>query len=202
MGQIVQMAYGKANFPSTLATWACQKVTAPFVRVSGVTAGVRRGQPHHQQCGAIDQHGGIVTQQVEHENGTILMLTASWKRGGMPIKDAAIFIKLRGTGPHWRIMAKVPLSDANRIGETALHFMGHGDILNESDLAVSGLEVPRQWRSRFMQLEEVEECYELTMLSPETAARAQLSAISTETGVVVREIAAMPNRRLRFGKRG
>lgn len=201
MGMIVQLAYGKANFANTLATYSAQKVTAPFVRVSAVTAGKRMGQVHHALCGFLDLHGGMATNTVEHELGTVLLLQASWKRGGFPVKDGAIFLKLRATAPQYRIMAKIPLDAENRIGEHAMHFMGNADILNESDLQVLGFEVPRQYRGRFMADEEVESCFTISMLSPETAPRAQTTAIATERGVEVREVAAMPMRRLRFGRR-
>lgn len=197
---IVDLAYGKANFSNTLATYSAQKVTAPFVRVSAVTAGKRMGQTHHALCGHLDLHGGMTTNSVDHENGTVLLLQASWKRKGFPIKDGAIFVKLRATGPFYRIMAKMPLDSENRIGEHALHFAGHADILNEDDLKVLGFEIPRQYRSKFMADEEVEACFAISLVSPETAPRAQTTAIATERGVEIREIAALPTRRLRFGR--
>lgn len=195
-GQTVSLGYGKANFPGTLATYSCMKTTAPFARVTAITSGKRHGKPVHEAAGTMEHHGGFTTGSVEHPNGTVILLQASWKRGGAPLRDAALFMRLRAGAPLYRVNAFVPTNMANTYGDRVSVFCGYADIMSNDELQLLGIQVNRSYSEKFMDFEEVDECYEIIELMPESQGRPQLSAIATPTGIELREVAQAPQRRL------
>lgn len=196
MRQTVSLAFGKANLSSVLATYGSMKVTAPFVRVSAATSGQRVGQQTSSPVGTHDLNGVIVYQQVQHENGTVLLLTASWKRGGSPIKDAALFLRLRLGAPTYNILAKVPTGRENICGDSFSMFSGSADIMNADELLSLGIEVGRSYVSRFMDSEEIDECFSINQISAGSTPRPLITEITTSEGTQVKEIAQVPTRRL------
>lgn len=196
--QNIQIAYGKANLSNMLATYGAMKVTAPFDRVSAATTGVKLGYPNTTRVGRHEHNGVIVSCGVQHDNGTILLLTASWKRGGASIRDGAIFLKLRHGAAHYNIVAKVPVGQESLSGDTFIMFSGCADILNINDLKVLGIEASRSYIGRFMDMEELGECFSITQIAREVIPRPTLSAISTPGGIELREVAQEAPRRLRL----
>ena len=194
--QTVSVGYGKANLSNTLATYASMAVSAPFVRVSAVTSGQRVGKGNAARVGEHDMNGVVITQQVQHPNGTVILLTASWKRGGASIRDGALFVRLRHGAPTYNVVAKVPTGQDNICGDSFTLFSGSADIMNADELALLGIQVNRSYVSRFMDDEELEECFQIVQLARETVARPSLTAISTPDGVQYREVAQLPSRRL------
>lgn len=201
MGQIVELGYGGCNYANTGAKVAVMKVEPPFKRTLAATSGATRGQITRHNSGTLDIHGFLVSQRSEHENGTILLVQVGWTRRGSPLREGALFFRLRAGAPQYRILAKLPTDAENRYGDRFAAFTGYADILNESDLVVAGLQVNRSYTDRFMSEEELEECFEISVLTPETTPRPSLAAVSTPTGLEMREIAQMPSRRLRLNRR-
>lgn len=200
--QTISLGYGKANLSNTLATYACMKVSAPFNRVTAITSGERVGRSSAVQVGGHEMHGVLVTQQVQHENGTIILLTASWKRSGGSIRDGSLFLRLRHGAPTHNIIATVPTGRENVCGDRFSMFTGMADIMNVDELGAVGVEVNRSYASRFMDNEELDECFQIVQLSKATAERPVLTAISTTDGLQMREVAQAPTRRLIFRRGG
>ena len=198
--QTVTLAYGKANLSSSLATYGSMKVTAPFERVSAANSGERVGQNRYDRVGTSDINGAIVSTNVRHPNGTVILLTASWKRGGAAIRDGALFVRLRHGAPHYNISARLPTGRESICGDSFIAFSGMADILNVDQLGLLGIQVNRSYVSRFMDQEELGECFTISQLSRETIPRPSLTAIETPAGVEMREVAQEPSRRLRFNR--
>ena len=197
-GQIVDLGFGKANTSNTIASFAAMKAAEPFTRVTAVGSGKRiKGSDHSLPFGRLDMNGSLVNMKVEHENGTILLMQVSWKRNGTPIRDAALFIRLRHGAPLYAVHAKLPLGRENQVGESFQMFQGCGDILNAAELQVAGLVIPRNYASNFMIVEELKECFVIRKLRDETQAKPTLTAIATSEGVKLREIPSEAPRRLR-----
>lgn len=200
--QITNIGYGKANLSETFASYVAWKVTAPFDKESAANSGHRiPGSYHAEPVGTTDHRGALITQRVKHEDGTVILLQASWKRGGSPIRDGALFLRLRTGAASYRIRAKVPQDATTICGPLFTVFEGHADILNESELTVLNLKVPRSYTDRFMQLDEIDECFQIEEFAPATVDKPQLTAVATSEGVKMVELAAMPSRRLRVGRR-
>jgi hypothetical protein len=196
MLQTISIGYGKANLSNTLATYASLKVTAPFNRESALSSGKRVGSSHVSNVGNTDINGVLINQQVAHENGTIILVTASWKRKGSGIRDGALFLRLRHGAPSYSIQAYVPTGYDNIYGNNFTVFSGSADIMNADELLLMGIQVSRSYVGRFMEHEELEECFSITRIGQETAPRPVLTAIATAEGMQLKEVAQLPVRRL------
>lgn len=194
----VTLGFGKANFPDTSASYTCQKVEGPFVRVSAVTSGKPLSGGREYLPGRIPHRGTIWVRPVEHPEGTLILLQASWKRNGAPIRDGAIFLKLRNQGAQWEIDFKVPTDHENVIGDRVRAFEGRCDVLGALELTNMGIEIPRMFRDKFMSDEEVDECFYITRVSSEIAARPQRVLVGEGREAKVVEMAAAPARRMAF----
>lgn len=197
------LGFGKANLPGTYASIACFRLKPPFMRDSAVNSGRQdRNYSRDYAIGAIEERGMLYQRRVEHETGTVVMLQSGWKRNGSPIRDGAIFLRLREDATEWRITAKLPLSDGNTYGAEFVVFEGRADMLNADELQTFGFEVNRSYRSRFMAREEIDECFLLQILSQERSARPSLMIVGTGEQRRLVEVAAAPSRRLVLRKRG
>lgn len=193
--QIVTLGYGKANLSNVLATYASMKVTAPFARISAISAGARHGQTV-TQVGRYELNGAVLSVRSEHENGTVILLQSSWRRGGSLLREGGLFLRLRAGAPLFEVHAKMPLGYDNVAGESFLMFSGYADIVNPDELKLIGIEVNRSFINRFMDGEELEECYRIVQLTQGTQERPTITAIATPTGIEMREVPQAPARRL------
>lgn len=198
MGQICTLGFGKANLSNTLATYSCMKVTGPWLQVSAVTSGKRHGMNQAAPVGVHEMSGSLITGRSEHENDTIIKVQASWKTMQVPVRDAALFFKLRAGAPLYRVDARVPTGPENHFGDLFTIFSAYGDLMNSEDLYEAGIALPRQYADKFMQEDEVEECFVLTQVQPETMARPIKTAILSASGVQYEEMAQRPQRRIRL----
>lgn len=196
--QVIHCGYGKANMASVLATYAAMKVTPPFHRVSAATSGKRAGQQTVTNVGTWRETGVLISAPVEHPQGTIILLQTKFMKGPMLLRDGGLFLRLREGAPLYSIMANVPTGPENVCGDQFLMFSGNADILNADELRLVGLDVPRGYLSRYMDPEELQECYRIVMVNEGHIPRPAISAIATPTGVEMREIAQAPTRRLRI----
>lgn len=197
--QSIHIGYGKANFATVRATYAAMKVTAPFARVSAATTGRRSGGMSRVMVGTLDDHGAILQCAVEHEPGTIILLQVSRTRNTVPISEGALFLRLRGQAAHYRIEGKIPSSAQNRCGERVMIFSGNADFMTPQELeAECGIQVNRGYISRFMDHDELDECFSIVQVAPEVAPRSQVQTVLGEMGEVKTAMAAVPVRRLRL----
>lgn len=197
--QAVVIGFGKANFPDTLATFAVFRVRTPFYRESGVTTGRQiPGAYAEYLAGAHADHGSLYRKTVEHKMGDVIALQASWKRNGSPLRDGAVFLRLRDGATKWKIEAKLPRSQANRIGGEFVVFEGHADILTVDDLDEAGFALPGSWRDKFMSEEEVDECFVFEQLLAERLPRPVLTTVIRDGKETVVEVAPKPLRRMLF----
>jgi hypothetical protein len=198
----VELGYGKANLSDMLATYASLRVTAPFKRETAIQTGRRvPGSDNAIPVGKFDLNGALLNAKVDHPTGTIIAVQASWKRRGAPIREAALFFRLREGAALYDVRAKVPLGPDNYCGDSFLIFGGYGDLLTPDELHLHGLEVNRGFKERFMQPVEIGECFVIRQLRAETIHRPTLQAVATSEGVQMREIPAAPGRRLNLRKR-
>jgi hypothetical protein len=200
-GQTLLLGYGKANYRNTLATYSAMKVSPPFARVTAITSGKRHGQMAVSQAGRHEMNGVLIAGNIEHPYGTVILLQASWKRSGAPIRDASLFFRLRLGAPLYSVSAYVPTEQDNTYGDRFPMFAGYADLLTADELAALGIEVNASYVRKFMELDEVEECFMLQEMQPETIGRPQLTAIATPTGIEMKELPPEPARRLVLRRR-
>lgn len=197
MGQTVRLGFGRANFKGCGATYACFKVTPPFVRVTAVNSGKQtRGGRTVINAGEFQDNGQLVNAEVEHDNGSIILLQSAWMAGARVLKNGALFLRLRAGAPLWEVIASVPTNAGNICGDSFSMFSGHADIMTLDELRLCNIDIHRSYVERNMDLEEVNECFRLVQHMRETVPRPAISAIATPTGIEMREVAQMPRRRM------
>lgn len=196
-GQIIKLGAGKANFPGTLATYATMKVSAPFTRVSALTSGKQHAR-NYAQAGRMDHHGGFMDVSSEHPQGTVILLQVSWKRNGAPLRDGALFLRLRLGAPLYTVNAFVPTEQQNVFGDRLTMFSGYADIMNAEELDDIGITPNDSYLYKFMQQGELEECFTIDLIQQETIGKPSLTPISTPAGVELREVVQEPRRRMIF----
>lgn len=200
LSQTLNMCYGKVNLSVRRATFAALRVSAPFVRDSAIDTAKRR--PGTKIVTNVSNHpavnGVLVNEDCAVKEGTIVMLTSSWQRGGAGLRSGAILLRIRNTAALLNIIAKLPIGPDNLLGDTHSVFRGCADILSPQEAVVFGIQVPSRYVQQYFDVDEVEECFDIRELRPETAKRPEAQLVSTGSGLVMREVPATPTRRMRF----
>ena len=199
---IVTLGFGAANYPSIRMTTGNMRVRPPFIRESAVTSGKPSGIGMYTLAGRVSAFGSWSSRPVEHPEGTIILLQSGWKRAGAPLRDGAIFIRLRDGAPEYKIHSKVPLCAENACGDRLLAFHGRGDILSPDELIMYSIEANSSYRNKFMQADEIDECFIIEITAAETAPRPALKAVIVDGERKVIETAVAAPRRLTFRRRG
>lgn len=192
----VHLGYGKANFDTIGASYSTMKVEPPFRRVSAYTSGQRSGEQKASPVGQHGHQGVLLTGNVQHDEGAIVLLQAAWNTKGSPLREGALFLKLRVGAPLYNVMAFIPMNHANICGDQFMIFSGEADIMNLDDLEAAGIEANRGYVSRYMEEDELAECFRIVEVRPARQARPTLEAIATPSGTEMREVAQMPARRM------
>lgn len=197
--QRVRVGFGSVNLKNQSAKLAAFRVEAPYRRESAVSTGKTNSNWEKYPVSQYEQVNGIMyNAYTTHPNGTILMLQSSWTRGGSPIRDGAIYLRLRQEAAMLNVEARIPHGPDSRIGSSFMVFQGHADILSADDALVYKISTPHHVIDRFFTPEEVDECYEITQIIPESAPRPAHALVHTAQGAQVCEIAPTPQRRLTF----
>lgn len=198
----VTLGFGRVNFKNSSATYAAMKVTAPFNRATAITSGTRAGQQTVTQAGTWSGNGALLSVPVMHSLGTVIELQVKHMRGPSVIRDGALFLRLRVGAPLYNIIASVPTESENICGDSFQIFSGYADIMSVEELKLIGINVPRGFISRFMDMEELSECFRVLVAAAETVPKPAVGLIETPSGVEMREIAQPPKRRMIIRKKG
>lgn len=200
--QQVILGFGRANFPATSASYACFRVQAPFNRDTGINSGTQdRGYGKEYMAGAISAYGTLYERKVTHPMGTILILQVGEKRRGAPIRDGALFLRLRDGAPRWKVEGRIPTDACNMHGDRFTMFVGNADILTVDELDSFGIEANRMYREKFMSEEQIDECFILTMEAKEVKPRPNVMVVGEGKSRRTVEVAVAPSRRLRLPKK-
>lgn len=200
--QYIRCGYGSITLTEIGVTYACMRVKPSFDRMSAINAGKRNpGSKKATQVGPYQHNGTLISDTVAHPNGTVILLQASWKRRGVPLRDGALFVRLRAGAAMYSVNARLPVDENNLCGEYFSLFSGYADIMNEEELALLGVHPGRHYTERFMADQEVEECFSIQELQAEMKPRPGTVAIATPEGMKLRELAQMPNRRIIIRRR-
>lgn len=200
--QTVRMGYGKATLARTNGSFSVIRVKPSFHKESGITTGQRRAGTHIAT--PVSRHpqinGYMHTDDVAHEDGTIIMLQGMRSSGPRRIADAAILLRLREEGARLSIIGKLPIGNENLIGDNWEVFRGRADILSPDDAALYQVNIPRNFVGAFFDPEEVATLFEVFQLDPARTPKPEVALVSTATGLVTKEVAQSAIRRLRFRK--
>lgn len=195
-----RIGFGKAVLSGTTVQFSAFKVTAPWNREPAQTSGKRsHGTATMSNIGAHGNiNGTVYSDTVHHEPGTFLLLTCTRYHRSVPAAEGAIILRLRANAALLNVMGKIPAGQDNLFGPRFSMFRGNADILSVDEAEVLGLRVPRGFVARFFDANEIADRFEVDELMPELARRPEFVAVSTPSGVKVKEVAAAPTRRIRI----
>jgi hypothetical protein len=202
--QRAKFGYGRVNLKTSLATFAALRVKPQFTRDSAITSGKRSTNSMVQFPVSANPsiNGNMFHDHATHDNGTIFMLQAQWKRGGSPIRDGCILLRLRQEAAMLNVVARLPTGMESQLGDSFSIFTGYADILSVEEAAVHRIIIPPRFVDMFFDPEQVDECFTIQELARERAAKPEMALVSTSQGVVLKEVATAPVRRMKFRKQG
>lgn len=198
----IRVGFGKAIFTGSTYTMSAMVVGKPWIRSPAATSGTRiRGAAVENYVGAHGAiNGTLYNDGVQYAPGTILLLGSCNSRKGVPVSEGAILLRLRPQAAYLNVSAVLPPDRANVYGNRFSLFQGNADILSIDEAKVLGVEVPRGYVERFFQPDEIAERFDIVEVHAETAPAPEFVAVSTPSGIVVKEMAAVPQRRIRIRK--
>ena len=200
--QRFRCGFGKVNLKNVGATFSVWRIKPDFERQSATTTGKREVNTFEIiPVSAQPQiHGNMYRDFVTHPNNTIIMVQATHTRNGSPFKDGCVLLRLRRTAAMLNVVASLPTGPMNVIGDSFSVFQGNADILSVDEARVLGIKVPNGVIDRYFDPDEVNACFALEEIIPESMPRPTVSQVATPNGVVITEIAVAPTRRMRFRK--
>ncbi|MEG1121177.1 MAG: hypothetical protein RSE62_03140 [Citrobacter sp.] len=198
--QTINLGFGSVNLSTQRATIAALRVVAPFTRDSAIdTAAKAHGTRTFTNVSRFPKvNGSLINDDCFIPEGTVIMLQSSWSRGGMPIRNGAVFLRTRVGAALLNVVAKLPVGRESLIGDTHSVFRGHADILSADDAEVFRIKIPARYMQQFMSPVEVSECFDIRELRPESIRRPEAQLVVTPAGLATLEVAAPMQRRMRF----
>jgi hypothetical protein len=190
LAQTVLIGYGSVNFSAVSASFATFVVRPTFDRTVAGKAGRPAGNKQVAQAGQFQHQGALINQMTLLDNGTVLLITSRWTRSGAPVRDGAVFLRLRVGAAYVSIASVVPTHAHSVCGDRFNMFAGNADLLGSDDLEVAGIQPPSVYVQKFMQQEEINECFEITEMVPEAepAPATRVIEVLTPSGVEERRV--------------
>lgn len=199
--QVVSFGYGKQNYKRTGATYSAFIMEAPFTRHLPSKKFRRQGSTQLFPTSAFpDISGYMYIESVEVPGGAVVLLQSSYRQNGHKVCDGALFIAVRSTGPLLSVHANLATDNESTLGPQFLVFQGRGDVLQQSELLVWGVEPSRGFINAYMNRDEVEEMYVVQEIASQLQDKKAFELLEVgEKGEVI-AVAARPGRRMRLSR--
>ena len=193
----IYIGFGKANLRTTMASYASFIVSPEFLREGTMNKGKRIGGWSAHNVGVTEHNGALYNVTMDVPENSILLVQASERRMGASVRDGAVFIELQPHGHLVSVDARVPQGNDNVYGSSHTLFRGNGYILGEEELLERGVEPTPSFVSRFMQGDEIDECFNVMTLMEGLRERPKAEEVVSPEGIVRRVLPQAPRRRLR-----
>ena len=198
MKQLILVGWGRYTFSKASGRLSAMLVKKPWERILAATAGglQSHGTPvkyiasEHQ-----DTNGALFRATVYADDGDILCMQYSRTVNGVPVGDAAVFVRVSSDGYNLRLQVSPPRTRESLLPDTFSLFEGKGHVLTARELLQLGVEVPKNFRLNFMDGEEVAE-----MISVEqsgASAAIKIEGIQQLDGTTQALVVSEPRRRMR-----
>lgn len=194
--QTVLVGYGKVNFPKRSMTLAAFVAETGFTRTLVSKRFPKTGRTTVAPVSEFpDVEGNLYSDNVPVPEGTVICLQGSSRVNGLPVADAAVFIRVREDAAGLLIQAKLPQGGFHRFH---VMFSAHGDILDKDELEAAGVFVPDGYRRGYMNNDEISEVFTIREISPAKTAAPRLEAYTTPSGEEIKLNIIKPSRRMRI----
>jgi len=195
--QLISIGFGRETFSNSSASLSAFVVGPNFERTLPSKKFKRQGNCQRFPASLHPEINGYLylDSVASVPDGTIILLQSSHRFRATPLRDGAIFIALRSTGPMLSINATLPSAIESTISGGFLVFQGRGDILTPDDFATHNITPTKNYVNGFLDEEEVAECYTITETAPALEAKPSYDAMEDRDGNVV-ITKARPKRKL------
>lgn len=194
---IATVGYGKNNFDTHSATLTCFVIAKPFTRTLPSKTFKRQGSTHVFPAGTLASSGRFFQENVEVPEGTLLLVQFSQRYKGSGIRDGAVLVKVRQTGPLIHVGAKLMAHRLSTMGALTQALSVCGDILTPAEARALGYAITKSYENTYFAEDEVAECFNIERLSTGTA-KPVIEEITKESGEkVFIEMAPAPRRVIR-----
>lgn len=185
--QLISIGYGKESFATTSASLSAFVVTGDFERTLPSKKFKRQGNCQRFPASLHPEINGYLYLDsiTQVPDGTIILLQSSHRFRATPIRDGAVILRMRATGPMLTVTATLPSAIESVIAGGFLAFQGRADILDLDELALYDVHPPKNYVNGFLNAEEVAECYTVATMAPESASRPSFEQIEDRYGNVV-----------------
>ncbi len=195
--QAMSFGYGKASFAICSVSLAAFRLHAPFERTIMNTGLQRQGQTQRFPASTYPEiNGTMFLETLRVPDNALVLLQASYRHLGKPIKDGAIVLRTRESGPLLSVHASIPHADESTLNPDFLVMSGRADVLDFDQLSDYGIEVKRSYAEGFMDPDEVAQCFTVSVVAHELRAAQGVQAMQDAEGKVVL-VQTRPVRQLR-----
>lgn len=197
--QKILVGFGTVNLKHQSAKLSAWRMLSPWKQDSAASSGKSDNRWAEFPVSKFPEINGKLHQaNTTHPEGTIIVLRASWTSHRLPTRDGALILRLRQGAALLNIQANLPHGPDSRLGSSFAVFRGHADILSADEALVYKIQAPHQFIDKFLDPEQVDECFEIEEIVPEQVAKPQATLVHTPQGAQVVEIAAPSQRRMHF----
>lgn len=171
--QLISVGYGKQSFSGSNASFSAFVVTPQFERNLPSKVFGRQGSCQRFPASEHpDINGHMFTDSIPNvPDGTIIALQASHRQKATPVRDGAVFLCTRATGPMLTVSAMMVPARESKLQRHFLVFQGRADILDPDDLEAYGIRPNKNYLRNFTDEEEVAECYIIQEIGAQIAAK-------------------------------
>lgn len=198
MPQSINYMYGKGNFAHSSFSIAIFSLRPPFARsfigqkYKGTRSNVHPVSSHPQINGCL-----YSSYAVDVPDGEIVLIQFGVKSRMVSLRDGAVLIRLRQSGPSLAISANIPMTTESLLGSRVLCFQGAGDMLAPAEL-VAPYDMPGRYRSQYFDPEELRECFNIQVLREQEAPKPEFTQVTKSDGAVVIVPTESSKRRIRI----
>ena len=201
MNQVLAVGYGKVHFRNASASLSAFSVKPPFDRVLASKAHNSIGTSTKPVSDTNHVRGAVISNLLEVDDGTVLCVQMSQTFNGGSIRDGAIFLRARSTGPNMEIRSKLPIeAEGYNVGGEHVVFVGRADVLTLLDLNELGIVPTKNFIYGFMDEYEVEECFTVTTTAREKEPKPVIEMVESSSGKLVEIVVSRAPRRIRIRK--
>ncbi|RKZ85799.1 MAG: hypothetical protein DRQ39_06630 [Gammaproteobacteria bacterium] len=140
--------------------------------------------------------GGFNTGKIlEIPNGKLVKVVNNGKRNGRDYINAALLVLVHKNAGMIDIQAKIPADRDSAIGTALSVFYGNGIILSDEDVEALGYDMPRNFKSRYRNQEELEEGFRIEQITDGSFTMNDVSSVKKANGVISIMAKAKPRTR-------
>lgn len=180
------IGYGSVSYTNTSARLSSLVVEPPFdLTLTSKKLPKERCTVRIPGGGNPKIEGWLYTDMVDIPNGTIILCQYQVRMHGTAYCDGALFIRARDDGPLINVAAYIPANNSVLAPTTASSFIGRGDILQVGDLTEADILPRPRFIEAFCNQEEIEECFDVTVVDQGTPAPNYIRAVNRRGKEVV-----------------